>query len=153
MRCIETPGELCVLDCTRTCKKAAEKQEENRRQQEEADRRRRRQEDDDAAAAALLNNMAAALTSRLWKKETHVNKAWQPISTAPKDGTLVLLLIGPYDRENPLEDTARGSRTIGQNNLKNDGEDKWLFAGWDWEQDEYVQGEGTPVAWQLLPPV
>lgn len=79
-------------------------------------------------------------------------RAWQPIATAPKDGTLLLLLIGPDDaRTHPLEDTADGSRTIGQNNFENDGMDKWEFAGWCWSHDHYTQGEGSPTHWQRLP--
>lgn len=77
---------------------------------------------------------------------------WQPIETAPKDGTLIQLLIYPdEERCCPLEDTGQPSRTIGHNNFKHDGEDRWQFAGWNWEQDHYTAGEGNPCSWQPLP--
>lgn len=76
---------------------------------------------------------------------------WQPITTAPKDGTLVLLLISAVGVKHPTEDTIEASRTIGHNNFDNDGVDQWLFAGWCWEHDHYIQGKGEPLAWQPFP--
>lgn len=76
-----------------------------------------------------------------------------PIETAPKDGTMLLLLV-QYDRENekhgsPLEDNAwdRPSWTIGVNSLENTGKDEWQIAGWNWEQDCFTEGRGTPIGW------
>lgn len=84
----------------------------------------------------------------------------QPIDTAPRDGTIVILWVdysydGPAgDRlgEHPLFDSANELiPTIGHNNYDNDGEDRWLLAGWDWCHDQYTQGRGTPVLWEPFP--
>lgn len=75
---------------------------------------------------------------------------WQPIATAPKDGTLILLRV-QFD-EHATEDTDGPAPTIGANNRDNDGEDRWLFAGWCWSHDHFTEGSGTPVSWQPIPP-
>ena len=76
------------------------------------------------------------------------NKEWQPIETAPKDGTLLLLLI--VDGDNMIDDATHG-RTIGHNNYDNDDEDIWQFAGWCWQHDHYVEGRGKPISWMPYP--
>lgn len=76
---------------------------------------------------------------------------WKPIAEAPTDGTLLLLLVDYRDEQigRALEDELFG-RTIGFNNLDNDGEDAWKFAGWCWEHDHFVEGKGKPVAFASL---
>ena len=76
---------------------------------------------------------------------------WRLIETAPKDGTLVLLLVDYTDHhaDHPLEN-ALVARTIGFNNFDNDGEDIWKFAGWCWEHDHFVEGKGQPIRWQAI---
>ena len=74
--------------------------------------------------------------------------AWRPIDTAPRDGTIVRLLVDFC--ENSLEDTPNSVQTIGHSNFEHDGEDRWQFAGWCWTNDRYTQGEGTPIGWLPL---
>jgi len=74
-----------------------------------------------------------------------------PMDTAPKDGTIVRLLVRFTD--GAFEDVAPGEATwtIGQNGADHHPEDdEWLFAGWNWEQDCFTQGEGEPIGWLPL---
>lgn len=76
-------------------------------------------------------------------QENH-DPQWQDMDYAPKDGTLLRLLV-EFD-EHSTED-AEQAPTIGSNNFDNDGEDQWTFAGWCWTHDHWVQGKGKPVGW------
>lgn len=78
------------------------------------------------------------------------NENWLNIKEAPKDGTLLLLLVQFIEHETEQSDYAR---TIGHNNFNNDNEDCWLFAGWCWDLDYWTEGKGIPIAYQLLPKV
>ncbi|MFI8981446.1 hypothetical protein [Ectopseudomonas khazarica] len=69
---------------------------------------------------------------------------WRDMATAPRDGTMVRLLV--EFTEHATED-ADQAPTIGANNFENDGEDRWLFAGWCWSHDHFTQGQGEPVGW------
>ena len=71
--------------------------------------------------------------------------AWRPIDTAPRDGTIVRLLVEFC--ESSLEDTVDPVQTIGHSNFEHDGEDRWQFAGWCWTHDCYTQGKGVPLGW------
>jgi hypothetical protein len=77
---------------------------------------------------------------------THENHdpKWRDMESAPRDGTLIRLLVN-FD-EHSTED-ADEAPTIGANNFDNDGEDAWRFAGWCWTHDHFTQGVGTPVGW------
>ncbi|MCG6541719.1 hypothetical protein MCB86_16725 [Pseudomonas sp. KSR10] len=77
-------------------------------------------------------------------QEDH-DPGWQDMATAPRDGTLVQLLV-EFD-EHATEDTDGPAPTIGANNYDNDGEDRWQFAGWCWSHDHFTEGKGTPVGW------
>lgn len=68
-----------------------------------------------------------------------------PMSTAPRDGTIVRLLVQFTD--NATEDTVGPAWTIGGNTCEGTGENVWQFAGWNWEQDCFTEGDGTPIGW------
>lgn len=68
------------------------------------------------------------------------------MATAPKDGTLLRLLVS--FEHHATEDGVGPQPTIGSNTWDNHHDfDEWQFAGWNWEQDCYTQGVGTPVGW------
>lgn len=71
---------------------------------------------------------------------------WNTPETAPKDGTMLILLIDYSAGHNPLEDAILAT-TIGFNNLKNTGIDVWQIAGWNWCHDCFCEGEGEIKGW------
>ncbi len=68
-----------------------------------------------------------------------------PMSMAPKDGTVVRLLV-QHDGTS-FEDSDDAAWTIGFNNHGNTGEDRWQFAGWCWTHDHITEGVGKPLGW------
>lgn len=76
-------------------------------------------------------------------QEDH-DPGWRDMATAPRDGTLVRLLV--EFTEHATED-ADQAPTIGTNNFENDGEDSWRFAGWCWSHDHFIEGKGEPIGW------
>lgn len=81
-------------------------------------------------------------------QENHDPK-WRDMANAPRDGTLVRLLV--EFTEHATEDSdAMPCPTIGANSFDQTGEDVWQFAGWSWEQDCFTHGEGEPVGWLPL---
>lgn len=77
--------------------------------------------------------------------------AWCDMSNAPKDGTMVRLLVRPgsalEDGWTPFTDSSDPYSTIGFNALSDTGEDEWQFAGWDWCHDCFTDGAGTVIGW------
>jgi hypothetical protein len=98
----------------------------------------------------------AALKEEVDETERH---QWQPIESAPKDGTLVLLIVNNGEMPTggisakPLEDE-EFSRTVGFNNRDNTGDDVWDLAGWCWEHDHFTQASRgvVPTHWMPFPP-
>lgn len=79
---------------------------------------------------------------------------WQPIETAPRDGTLLQLLIQQDEDHGCGFDDDDVTRTMGFNNFDNDEIDEWKFPGWSWTHDCInEQGHGTPIAWALMLPL
>lgn len=77
------------------------------------------------------------------------DEQWRPMKTAPKDGTIVRLLVdySGEDACHPLED-ATITHTIGGCTDANTGlREGFKFAGWSWEQDCFCEGRGKPIGW------
>lgn len=76
---------------------------------------------------------------------------WNDPETAPKDGTLLRLLVLPsQDHDDPItsfEDSREPYQTIGFNMLKHTLEDVWQFVGWDWCNDSFIDGHGSVIGW------
>ena len=84
-----------------------------------------------------------------------VTERWRPMETAPKDGTIVRLLVdySGEDACHPLED-AQITHTIGGCTDDHTGLcEGWKFAGWSWEQDCFCEGRGKSIGWLPLSPV
>lgn len=80
---------------------------------------------------------------------TTTSEQWRPMKTAPKDGTIVRLLVdySGEDACHPLED-ATITHTIGGCTDGNTGlREGWKFAGWSWEQDCFCEGRGKAIGW------
>lgn len=92
----------------------------------------------DAAKAALTTAARAAEPA----------EQWRDMSTAPKDATMLRLLV-QFD-EGSFEDSDEPVATIGTNHFANTGVDEWLFAGWNWTHDCFTQGTGQPLGWLPL---
>ena len=73
--------------------------------------------------------------------------AWRSMLSAPRDGTLIELVVDYRSGGSPLLD-ADLACTIGFNNLDNDYIDEWRFVGWCCTHDHFVDGDGKPVAWR-----
>jgi len=73
---------------------------------------------------------------------------WSEMATAPKDGTMLRLLVNPDQQEfTAFDDSLTPFETIGFNNLDSTHEDRWEFAGWDWQQDCFITGRGEVIGW------
>lgn len=109
---------------------------------DKADRKMPEQAQPDARdAATILEGKAGT------KRVPSEIEGWNDIATAPKDGTMLRLLVN--FTANATEDH-QICATIGANNFDNDGEDVWQFAGWNWTHDCFTQGEGTAILWMPM---
>lgn len=101
---------------------------------------------DDIATATYTEGDAGAIADAITLL-TVQQGSWQPMETAPRDGTLLRLLV--RFTEHPIDDAAHDTPlpTIGANSFDNTGEDEWQVVGWCWTHDHFTQGQGTPVGW------
>ena len=98
-----------------------------------------------AEAMADAEEQAIALAAAPQPQPVQEPVGYLPIETAPKDASLVRLLVNFDDCS--FEDGIGPCWTIGTNALSDTGVDEWLFAGWDWSHDRFTQGVGTPIGW------
>lgn len=78
-------------------------------------------------------------------RAAHQQGEYLPIESAPKDGSLIRVLVEFEDY--PLNDDNLPQWTVGFNNLGNTQVDEWQFVGWSWQSDRFCEGTGTPVGW------
>ncbi|WP_156419256.1 hypothetical protein [Aureimonas sp. AU12] len=77
------------------------------------------------------------------------------LETAPRDGTMVRLLIDfeGCDSWSPMTDDMQ-SWTVGFNHFDHDEQDEWIFVGWNWSQDCIIDcrapGMGRVIGWLPL---
>lgn len=83
------------------------------------------------------------LERRLIEAEQDV---WLPMMTAPRDGTLLRLLVDFEDHA--TENSDKPSPTIGHNEFDHNGEDEWHFVGWCWSHDHFTgEPKGKVIGW------
>ena len=93
----------------------------------------------------------AAYCAFLWHHQASTySRAWNAMSTAPRDGSIIRLLV--EFEEHQLEDHEAPQHTIGSNSFDNTGVDQWQFVGWCWTHDHYTEGKGTVVGWLPFSP-
>lgn len=76
---------------------------------------------------------------------------WRSMDSAPKDGRMLTLLVDYSTGSAPLDD-AMVAATIGFNSFTDTGEDVWQFAGWNWCQDQFCEGDGVVIGWAEFSP-
>lgn len=116
-----------------------------------------------ADLCALRNALPRLLASSRSPEGGEVEPKPLPLDLAPRDGTMLRLLVDYSEEANreaadalsmqgflwpwtPLEDAFQ-AWTVGFNNLDNTGEDEWQFAGWNWSQDCFTEGHGKIIGW------
>lgn len=77
-----------------------------------------------------------------------LKSAWNSMKSAPKDGTIVRLLV--RFETNQLDDDDEVSATIGTNGCENDCIDEWKIVGWCWSHDCFTSATGEPIGWLPL---
>lgn len=102
----------------------------------------------DGDGNSLIHCVNHACRSNGGSYQADAPEQWQPMSSAPTDGTIVRLLVDYRgDGCHPLVD-AEVAQTVGGNTDGNTGlSEGWKFAGWSWEQDCFTEGKGKPIGW------
>lgn len=89
---------------------------------------------------------SGAMVQAFAKYRFELTPAIQPLETAPRDGTMLHLLVDYSEGDHPLEDDTI-AWTIGFGGFNDDGSDHWKFAGWCWIHDHFTEGQGRVIGW------
>lgn len=100
-------------------------------------------------AEELLDAAGYALAA---KREAVQQETWRPMRTAPRDGTMVRLLVEFDEHATEVDDPAATIGACNDDNVPDDQRTGWQFAGWCWTHDHFTEGKGTPVAWLPMHP-
>lgn len=102
---------------------------------------------DDEAFVAALSAQASTSVAGAVKADDGV-ASWNDVPSAPKDGTMLRLLVVPDEESHTsFHDSETPYETIGFNQMADTGDDEWQFAGWDWSHDCITQGYGEVIGW------
>lgn len=72
---------------------------------------------------------------------------WRDMATAPRDGTMLRLLVNFTDHSTSDHGHNLQAPTIGYNLYDDCAEDRWNFAGENWDGSGFTDGQGEPVGW------
>ena len=77
----------------------------------------------------------------------------RPMETAPRDHTLVALLVDYEGAGDCRIDDADRAWTLGLNGYDHTGLDEWQLVGWSWCHDQFCNGTGggEPIGWLPFP--
>lgn len=73
---------------------------------------------------------------------------WLDIDEAPKDGTLVTLLVQYHTNQIDDQLADEPQVTIGQNSADHTGEDRWDIVGWCWAHDHFTDATARVIGWR-----
>lgn len=101
----------------------------------------------DSATAAMCDRFGAMLRDEIMAVPAGEPETPRPMSTAPRDGSMIRLLV-QFTEHGTSDGFGSGPAwTIGANTYDDSGDDEWFIAGWNWQQDCFTAGEGEPLGW------
>ena len=87
-----------------------------------------------------------AEVTRLRDENEHLRQPWQPMATAPRDGTEIQAIIPGHGQDNVIADSFYGWQFTRDQNPPDDWDD-----GICWEKNGDGKPSTKPIAWKHLP--